>query len=56
LKRIPGVKRTVLKDESVLIDCSEVVRSIENVRFSDFIAGEDLTKVRAVSLCGVKLV
>ena len=56
VKRIPGVKRTVLKDESVLIDCSEVVRGRENVRFSDFMAGEDFSKVRAVSLCGVKLV
>jgi hypothetical protein len=55
MKRIPGIKRTVLKDESVLIDCSEVVRGKENVRFSDFMAGEDLTKVRAVSLCGINI-
>ena len=55
MRRIAGVKRTVLKDESVLIDCSEVVRSRENVRFSDFMAGEDLSKVRALSLFKVKI-
>lgn len=45
----------MLKDESVLIDCSEVVRGGDNLRFSDFMVGEDLTKVRAVSLVGVKI-
>jgi hypothetical protein len=55
MKRIPGVRRTVLKDESVLIDCSEGVRGREYVRFLDFMSGEDLTKVKAVSLCGVKI-
>jgi hypothetical protein len=55
VKRIPGVRRTVLKDESLFIDCSEGLRGREYVRFSDLMVGEDLTKVRAVSLFGVQI-
>ena len=55
MKRIPGVRRTVLKDESLFIDCSEGLRGREYVRFSDLMVGEDLTKVRAVSLFGVQI-
>jgi len=52
-----GVKRTKLKDESLLIDMSEVKipKGFGKVGFMELMEGERLEKVKAISMCGLKL-